>query len=77
MTQSYFNKGRSKAWEKWHVFADLISLSKGQVIYLLFLSRGWLSFEDAGIHRLNVLHHQAEELVAETKYELEDREWGE
>lgn len=42
--------------------------------YLLFLPRGRLSLQDAGIHRLDVLHHQAEELVAETKHQLEDRE---
>lgn len=37
---------------------------------LLFLSRSWLSFEDTGVHGLNILHHQTKELVAETKHQL-------
>lgn len=42
------------------------------VRYLLFLSRGWLSFEDAGIHGLDVLNHQAKQLVTETEHELRE-----
>ena len=43
----------------WHVIS-----------YLLFLSRGWFSFEDASIHGLNALYHHAKHLVAETKHQL-------
>lgn len=45
-----------------------------QVRYLLFLSRSWLSSEDAGIHGLYIFYHQAKQLVAETKHELRDGE---
>lgn len=44
------------------------------VRYLLFLPGGWFSFEDAGIHGFDVLHHQAKQLVAETEHELEEGE---
>lgn len=40
--------------------------------YLLLLSSGWFSFEDAGIHGLDILHHQPKKLVAETKHKLKD-----
>lgn len=36
----------------------------------MLLPSGLLSFQDAGIHGFDVLHHQAEELVAEAEHEL-------
>lgn len=38
------------------------------VRYLLFLSSGWFSSEDAGIHGLDILYHQAKQLVAEAEH---------
>lgn len=46
------------------------------VRYLLLLSRRWFSFKDAGIHGFDVLHHQAEQLIAEAEHELRDGEKG-
>lgn len=53
------------------------SSNSGHLIsYLLFLSRGWFSFEDACIHGLNVLYHHAKHLVAEIKHQLRGKREG-
>lgn len=50
------------------------SSNPGHLIsYLLFLSGGWFSFEDARIHGLYVLYHHAEHLVAEIKHQLREK----
>lgn len=46
----------------WHVIS-----------YLLFLSGGWFSSEDARIHGLNVLDHHTKHLVAEIKHQLREK----
>lgn len=48
----------------WHVIS-----------YLLFLSGGWFSFEDASIHGLNILYHHAKHLVTEIKHQLREKGW--
>ena len=39
----------------------------------MFLARGVFSPQDARVHGLDVLYQQAEQLVAETKHQLENK----
>lgn len=56
------------------VFSLSSSSNSGHLIsYLLFLSGGWFSSEDARIHGLNVLYHHAKHLVAEIKHQLREK----
>lgn len=55
--------------ESFLVTGLMINLNIMSVSYLLlFLSSGWFSFEDAGIHSFNILNHQAKQLVTEAKH---------